>query len=339
MVGYTTIELTPLPAKPRVTAINQAWRYLKAAHETVQGVFEGFAVIRDAEKTASGKDTRGRLRHDEANLLRAAIVFTSSGLDACCKRLLRDTLHLLVDGNVDAARKFDDFLKNELSGPPSDKLSDAIRGTNPREEMIRLYIEARTKASLQGSSDVKSRVRDTLGISNARLPLARLTQLNGFFTARTEIVHDLDYKSPTGQGVARHPRTQDWVRDQCDTALALVAEIINEAAANIRALPPAPQLRPSYIHQGAPTPAEERLATAYASVLIRISACAQAVEDGSWSFLETRADEVETAATALQAAAKLITGGTGAADSRTVLAEVMRRAGADLAVQALHSPD
>ncbi|MBT2511779.1 hypothetical protein J7I98_39660 [Streptomyces sp. ISL-98] len=102
--------------------------------------------------------------------------------------------------------------------------------------MIKLYIAARTKASLQGSGDVKSRVRDTLGISNARLPLARLTQLDGFFKARNAIVHDLDYKSPAGHGTARHPRTLGRVREQCDAALAVVAEIISETAADIRAL-------------------------------------------------------------------------------------------------------
>lgn len=63
--------------------------------------------------------------------------------------------------------------------------------------MIEVYIAARTKASLQGSGDLKSRVRDTLGISNAQLPDAQIDTLGQFFKARNAIVHDLDYEDPS----------------------------------------------------------------------------------------------------------------------------------------------
>ncbi|WP_067484188.1 hypothetical protein [Actinomadura hibisca] len=95
--GYTSIELSALPAKPRGKAINPAWRFLTAAHGSVQGVFDGLGQIRDAKQSEKGKDARGRLARDEEDLLRAAIVFTSSGLDACAKRLVRDTVPLLID--------------------------------------------------------------------------------------------------------------------------------------------------------------------------------------------------------------------------------------------------
>ena len=201
-------------------------------------------------------------------------------------------------------------------------------------EMIRLYVAARTKASMQGSSDVKARVRDTLGISNTRLPLARLAQLDDFFTARNAIVHDLDYLSPKGMGTARHARPQDWVRDQCDLVFAVVAETINETAANIRVLK-TPLPPPS--GQKPPTPDELKLASAYAALLTRVSTCAQAVEDGSWRHLETGAGRVVTAATDLEAAAKVLPAGT--MDSRLVMAELMRLAESNTAVKALHPPD
>ncbi len=232
--GYTFIELTALPAKPRGTAISPAWRYLVGAHDTVQGVFDGLTVVRSSKQK---DDARGRLGRDEADLLRAAIVFTSSGIDACSKRLLRDTIPLLIDGNANAARKFDDYVKLELAEGPSAPMSDAIRSLNPREEMVRLYIAARTKASFQGSDDLKSRLRDTLGLTNAQLPVAKLKALDDFFVARNAIVHDLDYVNPSGTGSARNARSLDWVWTQCDAALTLVAEVIAEAAVNVRALP------------------------------------------------------------------------------------------------------
>jgi hypothetical protein len=63
--------------------------------------------------------------------------------------------------------------------------------------MIKVYIDVRTEASLQGSSDVKARVRDTLGISNAQLPVAQIETLDKFFEPRNTIVHDLDYEDPS----------------------------------------------------------------------------------------------------------------------------------------------
>ncbi|MGW2870092.1 hypothetical protein [Kitasatospora sp. NPDC001225] len=234
MAGYTFIELTALPTKPRGTAISPAWRYLKGAHATVQGVFDGLTAVRVAKQK---DDPRGRLGRDEADLLRAAIVFTSSGIDACAKRLLRDTVPLLINGNANAARKFDDYVKQDLADGPSGSMSKAILSLNPREEMVRLYVAARAKASFQGSSDLKSRLCDTLGLTNAQMPAAKLKALDDFFIARNAIVHDLDYVNPSGTSEARNVRSLDGVWAECDAALVLVAEIIAEAAVNIRALP------------------------------------------------------------------------------------------------------
>ncbi|MCL7496075.1 hypothetical protein M8I34_32420 [Streptomyces sp. MCA2] len=236
--GYTSIELTPLWSKPRGSAVTHAWRFLTAAHQSVQGVFDGLALVRSAKQQASGRDARGRLGRDETDLLRAAIVFTSSGLDASCKRLLRDTVPLLIEGNADAARKFNDYVKLELAEGPSAPLADAILSPTPREEMIRLYVAARTKASFQGSGDLKSRLRDTLGITNAQISHTRLKQLDDFFKARNAIVHDLDYEDPSSsRGTARNTRDLAGVRQQCDDALALVSEVISQTAANVRVLP------------------------------------------------------------------------------------------------------
>ncbi|HEY6798237.1 MAG TPA: hypothetical protein VI248_26455 [Kineosporiaceae bacterium] len=199
-------------------------------------MLDGLAVLRAANQAATGKDTRGRLARDEEDLLRAALVFTSSGLDACCKRLLRDTLPLLIEGIHTARTKFEDFVAQELTAHPAG-LKAAILNPQPRAELVRLYIAARTKASLQGSDDLKSRVRDTLGITNAQLPVAKLQDLDDFFKARNAIVHDLDYQDPSGTGTARHHRPMELVRDQCDQALQLVAALIAETAKNVRALP------------------------------------------------------------------------------------------------------
>ncbi|MFI6360904.1 hypothetical protein ACIBJF_52435 [Streptomyces sp. NPDC050743] len=85
-----------------------------------------------------------------------------------------------------------------------------------------------------------------------------------------------------------------------------------------------------------PSPAEERLAAAYAALLTRVSACAQAIENGHWGYLQAKAGEASEAAAELEAAAEMVLSGRGLADPRAALAEVLSRAGNEPAVRALH---
>lgn len=235
--GYREIALAPLPRKPPGQLVTGAWRYLGGAHDSVTGLFDGLATVRAAKQSATGKETSGRLARDEEDLLRAALVFTSSGLDACCKRLLRDTLETLIVGNRVAGRKFQDFVKQEPATGPSDPFTQAILAPAPRTQMIKVYIDARTRASLQGSSDLRSRVRDTLGISNAQLSGGQLEELDEFFEARNSIVHDLDYEDPAAiDSRARWRRKMEDVRDDCDAVFAVIATVICQTAKNIREL-------------------------------------------------------------------------------------------------------
>jgi hypothetical protein len=233
--GYRAITLTALPRKPSGAQVTGAWRYLIGCHSSVTGLFDGLATLREAKQNFTGQDARGRLARDEEDLLRAALVFTSSGLDACCKRLLRDALETLIAGNFTAGRKFQDFVKEQLASGPSAPLTQAIIGSDPRREMINVYISVRTKASLQGSGDIKARVRDTLGISNSQIPMSQIEKLDKFFEARNAIVHNLDYENPAApNSQARWRRKMEDVRDDCDAVLSLVAALIRATATNIR---------------------------------------------------------------------------------------------------------
>jgi hypothetical protein len=69
------------------------------------------------------------------------------------------------------------------------------------------YIRSKTKASYQGTNDLKERVRDLLGVPKANVTDARIKALDGFFTARNDIVHRLDYVTPQGPSTKRHHRS------------------------------------------------------------------------------------------------------------------------------------
>jgi hypothetical protein len=57
-----------------------------------------------------------------------------------------------------------------------------------------------------------------LGVTDQQLPDVQVALLDGFFTARNAIAHELDYRDTTGQGTARNTRRIEDVRDQCEPA-------------------------------------------------------------------------------------------------------------------------
>jgi len=65
-------------------ATETAQRFLVGAYDAVNGVLESLDVLRQIRKDETG-DVRGRLPHNEEDLLRAALVFAGAGLDASLK--------------------------------------------------------------------------------------------------------------------------------------------------------------------------------------------------------------------------------------------------------------
>ncbi|MFE7223530.1 hypothetical protein ACFU7D_01980 [Nocardioides sp. NPDC057577] len=228
--------LAALPAAPRgqCPQIRRARRYLEATHASVGGLIDSFNVIHE-KKSADRTNAQGRLARDEVDLLRAALVFTSSGLDATCQTLVAQCLPtLLARPGTTASKKFDLFL-DELGRIPTTDFLVAIKDRDPRARFVDLYVRTKTKASYQGTNDLRERVRDLLGISNSAISKVRIDKLDPFFTARNAIVHDLDYADPASTSVARHKRSPGAVVRDCDTALLLVADIISAAADVVRA--------------------------------------------------------------------------------------------------------
>lgn len=230
--------LAPLPPAPggKAPQVRQAWKYLEAAHGSTSALLESLAIVRKQKRDSTG-ETRGRYSNDEIELLRAALVFTSSGIDASLQRLCRDALPALIRRpNSGARARFQEFLKQELSAPkPSEPFRDAVLATDPEAELIQFYVNARTKASYQGSGELRSRVRDALGIGRISVPDHDLAALDPFFEARNAIVHGMDYVDPESSlGRKRHHRTRDLTVGECDLVFALTARFIAETAKSLR---------------------------------------------------------------------------------------------------------
>jgi hypothetical protein len=168
--------------------------------------------------------------------LRAAIVFSSAGVDACLEVLLVHAVPELIARNENARRKFDFYIDNQANAPKvtQDFLS-SIKDLNPRTRLLELYVQDLTSGSFQGSKSIKDRCLAALGITNEQLPNSRLTALDSFFRARNDVAHRLDLLQPARGDVKpdRQPRRQDDVGQMCDEVLLLVRDLIHAVAENL----------------------------------------------------------------------------------------------------------
>lgn len=227
------VLLRPLPPAPtgRHPTIRRAWRYLQASHATVGGILESQSIVRKHRMGSRG-DPRGRMDEDERNLLRSAIVFSSSGIDAVCRRLLRDCLPALVSQQGSSARKaYEDWLRAKVEQSRRDSaLAHALLDTDPTARLVELYVSARTKPSLQGSSDLDD-VRTALGVPKKRLPQKQLEGLDPFFSARNSIIHDMDLADPTSKSQKRIHRSREDTVQLCDPVFTVLADLMYGVAA------------------------------------------------------------------------------------------------------------
>lgn len=60
-----------------------------------------------------------------------------------------------------------------------------------------------------------------------------MDDLDKFFTARNEIVHQMDFTESLGSSVARQPRDINEVAEQCNSALNVAAKLINAAVSTL----------------------------------------------------------------------------------------------------------
>jgi hypothetical protein len=226
----TALKLSPLGQKPRRTLLQTSWRNLRGAHDTVQGILDAYALVH-AETQLRRAESRGRLRRDEQDLLRAALVFSGAGLDACLRQLMRDVLPTLIDRHGNAAKAFrtrrSQWLARPENGGRPELIKKAILAEDPRAELVMMYVEDLTKSSLQKTSQLK-KVRSALGLDTEEISDESIEELQEFLHDQNGIVHELDYRTGAlARGNStRVGRTQKDVVEACDKVISLCRDIV-----------------------------------------------------------------------------------------------------------------
>lgn len=201
----------------------------------MSGLFQAAEIV-DRDRRSANASRTGRRSQLEADVYRSALVMTSAGLDASMTRLVNDAGRVLIlKDNPGASGQFKNFLMQAMNKQSVDQdFKDAVLAKTPRDSLISYYLAEKTKASFQGSGDLINRVRNTLGLSQRTITDSELQELDPFFTARNNIVHDMDLKDVKFQSTARWPRSHDIVSDDCSRVFEVAMLFITEAAVLIK---------------------------------------------------------------------------------------------------------
>ncbi len=231
----TRLESMPPGPSGRVPTVRKAHRVLSRAHASFDGLFQAVEVLDDTRREAN-TSTKGRMSRVEVDVLRSAIVFTSAGLDAAMTRLVKDAgRHLVPQADSGAHRQFGEYLKMELAKPNvSDSFRTAVLSSDKNDALLGLYLAERTKASFQGSSDLRVRVRQTLGIPKSSVTDADFASLDEFFRARNKIAHEMDLEDADSGSTRRIHRRSNEVAGQCAQVFTVASALIRGAAGECR---------------------------------------------------------------------------------------------------------
>ncbi|MFB4303852.1 hypothetical protein [Actinomadura sp. NTSP31] len=207
----------------------RSWARLQATHKSVKGLFDTLNQLRQQG------DPRGAISESQRDLARAAIAFTSAGVDASLRTLLRDTLPTLLAVDGAAHNAFvGHFYDKRLQSAPTQATKQAIVALDPRAALIELYVADLTAASIQGAKDLIA-VRKALGVRGEQVSDQVLKDQQPFFNARQEVVHELDLVDPSGKGTrSRRHRDIEAVGAQCGQVLLLVSEFVTLTATAVK---------------------------------------------------------------------------------------------------------
>lgn len=227
-------EIDPLPELEKGRKqpyVRQSYKVLERAHSSVEQLFAAAGAL-EAVRREANSSKKGRKARLEVDILRSAIVMTSAGLDASMKRLVNDVgRELIVEKGSSARKQYQQYLKEKMPQSSVAKdFRDAVVADEPGEDLLAFYLAERTKSSYQGSKDLLARVKRVLGISNAAVDDHDVMQLDPFFRARNQIVHDMDLKDITTKSIARVRRDAETVAYQCNAVFYVAVLLIRGAA-------------------------------------------------------------------------------------------------------------
>jgi hypothetical protein len=217
------VKLCEVPPRPSKKALLSSHSILARACDSAEALFEAFFTIRKA------RNAKGTATDHEQDLLRAAFVFASAGLDSMVKQLVRDTLHVVVAKDKGAHAQFTEFVQSRLARAEQLDLrflASALAADSAAEHLKEELTRELTSSSLQ-SKDQLFRVAAYFAIQAHEIT-AEPNKLRTVFDARNQIAHEMDIQlgQPNRGRRQRRQRTMsEYTRIVLATAVAFYSAV------------------------------------------------------------------------------------------------------------------
>jgi len=186
---------------------------LERACEASESFLTAFGTVRKARKA------KGTATDHEQDLMRAALIFATAGLDSIVKQLVRDTLQVVISKNEGAHAQFVDYVHAKLKRSETQDLrflAGAIAANSPTKHMQHQLVRDLTAGSLQ-SKDQLLKVAAHFAIPANEIS-TDLVKLQRVFEARNQIAHEMDILLGQ-QNRGRRQRTSQQMKDYASVVL------------------------------------------------------------------------------------------------------------------------
>lgn len=222
---------------------------LTAARTSAESAISMARAMNTLRKTAEGKRLQGKYTAEAQDCLRSALLFAGAGLDTALKRLVSQSLPMLVAADIGAAERLSKHAERRVrfgdGGVDPKELIQLLlsTGKTPRDILLGSWIYELTDGSAQSADrvvelasacgmDVKD-LRKRIGPTDGKTRL-----LERAFLARNAIAHELDVTSPAEGGRkklesirAYRSRTdiQEWCGEVLDVGQVVVNDVVRRA--------------------------------------------------------------------------------------------------------------
>lgn len=195
------------PNKPQHDFLLNAYSILCSTHEAASSFLDIFESNRKVRKA------KGAPTDEEQDLLRAMLVFATSGLDSMVKQLVQEALPRIVRRDAGAAEMFRSHIEKRMQ--KEDKLDHKFLATiltsrTPQRELINDLVTSLCATSLQ-SKDQLFKVASFFNIES-RTIISDPQLVKDIFDTRNQISHEMDVDFTQTNRSRRPRRKEDMIK-------------------------------------------------------------------------------------------------------------------------------
>jgi len=201
--------------RPRNTELNNSYVILCNTKDAASSFLDIF------NKTRHNRNARGAPTDEEQDLLRAMLIFSSSGLDSMVKQIIIDGLEKIIFIHQGALEMFKKFVERRLKRKDEFDykfLANIIADKNPQNILVNELIEELTSNSIQ-SVDQLFKVFSFFDIASQSI-IDNPELLRKIFKTRNEIAHEMD--------VDRRPRSRQDMIKYTKTILIVASTLLRK---------------------------------------------------------------------------------------------------------------